>query len=77
VRLTSTSVIRPICGAPASSRICAFAARRTRTQISRSGPTASTHSLSDGVNCYVFLRHDADGTSALRAVTLAERLSQA
>ena len=32
--------------------------------------------LSDGVDCYVFLRHDADGTSALRAVTLAERLSQ-
>ena len=31
--------------------------------------------LSDGVDCYVFFRHDEDGTSALRAIRLAEMLA--
>ena len=30
--------------------------------------------LADGVDCYVFLRHDEDGTSALRALRLLARL---
>jgi uncharacterized protein YecE (DUF72 family) len=30
--------------------------------------------LADGVDCYVFLRHDEDGTSALRAIHLLARL---
>ncbi len=32
--------------------------------------------LSAGTDCYVFLRHDADGESALRALRLAERLAR-
>jgi uncharacterized protein YecE (DUF72 family) len=30
--------------------------------------------LEDGLDCYVFFRHDADGTSALRALGLMDRL---
>jgi uncharacterized protein YecE (DUF72 family) len=31
--------------------------------------------LADGVDCYVFFRHDEHGESALRAISLADRLS--
>ena len=32
--------------------------------------------LDAGTDCFVFLRHDADGTSALRAAWLRDRLSE-